>query len=180
MDGTLTVPLLDFGLIRKEAGLPPAGDIVSALNSMPDENKRKAWKVIERHEAAASVEMRLQDGVVESLVILRKKDVRLGLLTRNSRRSVQSFMEVTGIQFDQVITREYPFMKPRPEPVIHMLEKWKLNPDEALVVGDYIHDIECGRAAGTRTCFFANPGSTSYAEFADYSVSSFSELMNLL
>jgi len=42
MDGTLTVPLLDFGLIRREAGLPPAGDIVSVLNAMPDEKRHKA------------------------------------------------------------------------------------------------------------------------------------------
>ncbi len=180
MDGTLTVPALDFGLIRKEAGLPPEGDIVSILESMPLRDREKGWKVIERHEKEASRNIRLQRGAREVLLELRQKDVKIGLLTRNSSKSVQIFMESTGIVFDHAITREYPFMKPRPEPVLHMIEKWDVAPDKTLVVGDYIHDIECGKAAGAKTCFFANPGMTSYAEFADYSVSSFEELMKII
>jgi len=180
MDGTLTVPMLEFGLIRREAGLPPEGDIISILGSLSEEKRRFAWKVIEQYENVALDKMMLQEGVLDALEHFRKRKIRLGLLTRNSPKSVKAFIDKLGFEFDSVITRDYPHLKPRPEPVLHMLEAWSLQPEDALVVGDYIHDIECGRAAGAKTCFFANPGRTSYAEFADYSVSSFDELLKII
>ena len=180
MDGTLTVPMLDFRVIRREAGLPEKGDIISLLREMPEKRRKKVWKIIERHEEEALTKMELQKGVKEILSHIIRGKSRLGLLTRNSPRSVNVFLKRIGIGFDCVITRDYPHLKPSPEPVLHMLEKWNVPPELSLVVGDYIHDIECGKAAGAKTCFFANPGKTSYAEFADYAVSSFEELLKIL
>jgi phosphoglycolate phosphatase-like HAD superfamily hydrolase len=60
--------------------------------------------------------------------------------------------------------------------VREILKELEVNASEALVVGDYIHDLEAGAAAGTATCFFQNPNAASFAEFADFTVESYAEL----
>jgi phosphoglycolate phosphatase-like HAD superfamily hydrolase len=48
------------------------------------------------------------------------------------------------------------------------------------VVGDYLHDVQAGAAAGAVTCFLRNIGYEDFSRFADYSVSSAFELKRLL
>jgi phosphoglycolate phosphatase-like HAD superfamily hydrolase len=48
------------------------------------------------------------------------------------------------------------------------------------VVGDYIHDIDCGRRAGARTCFFKTPGSQDFSAQADHAVDSMHALRTLV
>jgi phosphoglycolate phosphatase-like HAD superfamily hydrolase len=57
-----------------------------------------------------------------------------------------------------------------------MLKEWNTAPADTLMVGDYIHDIDCGKAAGTATCFFHNNGKADYTSQADFTVTSMPEL----
>jgi phosphoglycolate phosphatase len=41
--------------------------------------------------------------------------------------------------------------KPSPRPLLHLLEKMAVTPDQAVIVGDSNYDIEAGRAAGVWT-----------------------------
>ena len=41
--------------------------------------------------------------------------------------------------------------KPSPKPVLRIIQMVKVNPDEAVIVGDSDYDIEAGRAAGIKT-----------------------------
>lgn len=175
MDGTLTEPVLDFGAIRRELELGP-GDLAHQILALPEESRRHAWSVIEVHEERAMREQSLQTGAVELLARCRQEAVRLGLLTRNARRSVEHLCARYGLSFDIAITREFPSMKPHPGPILHMLQAWEIAPAAVLMTGDYLHDIECGRTAGTRTCFFQNPGAPWYGQDADFTVASMAEL----
>lgn len=180
MDGTLTVPLLDFRRIRAELGLSGPEDLAVQIERMPAERRRKAWEWIERHEAEAAGKARLRPHARELLEEIRRREWRLGLLTRNTRQSVELLCDRFDLCFDRVLTREHPFIKPRPEPVLTMCADWNLSPAEVLVVGDYRHDIECGRRAGAPTCFVRNPGATDFSDMADYAVDSLLELHELL
>jgi HAD superfamily hydrolase (TIGR01509 family) len=179
MDGTLTRPVLDFGAIRRELGIPQ-GDIVEAIRSRSAGEQKIAWAVIERHEEDALERQVLQPGCLELLARCRSEGLRLGLVTRNAPRSVAHFCSRYGVTFDGVVTRDFPQMKPHPGPVLHLLKEWNVPSSRALVIGDYIHDVESGRAAGTRTCFFQNPGLAFHGQNADYTVSSMAELENLI
>jgi HAD superfamily hydrolase (TIGR01549 family) len=179
MDGTLTVPSLDFALIRREIGLPE-GDIVSSLKSWPKAKSARAWRIIEAHELRAMKEAKLQRGAKKTLAKLKAAGARLGLLTRNSTASADAFATVFKIHFDVIVSRDFPHVKPSPEPVLHMLREWQIDPGHALVVGDYVDDITCGRSAGAMTCFFINPGKQSYACSADFAVASFAELEKII
>jgi HAD superfamily hydrolase (TIGR01549 family) len=179
LDGTLTRPTLDFAAMRREIGIPD-GDLAEQIPQLPEGRRQEAWAIVEAHEERALREQELQDGALELLARCRDADIRTGVLTRNLARSVDHFCRQHGVQFDAVVTREFPFIKPRPEPVLHILEAWGMPPGDALMVGDYAHDVTCGRAAGVRTCFFQNPGRPDYGGDADYTVRSMAELDALL
>jgi len=179
MDGTITVPSINFDRIRNELGIL-SGDIVEVIASWPQKKAATAWALIEKYEKDVLSLTKFQDGAQESLMKFKAHGIRLGLLTRNSRKSADAVLALLNVPFDIVLTREFPFIKPHPGPVLHMLREWKLRPAEALVIGDYIHDIESGKAAGAYSCFFENPGARSYSDHADYSVKSFRELEKIV
>ena len=180
MDGTLTEPAIDFQTLRRDLGIPKGRDILKELNSWSEYRQKEAWALIEKYEEDLRARTVLQEGCREALVKFRDSGLKLGILTRNSRKSVDAFLSLIEFTFDTVITREHPHVKPSPQPVLDILEEWKISPEKALVVGDFIHDIQCGNSAGTDTCFFSNPGAASYAEFADFSVASYRELEKLI
>jgi HAD superfamily hydrolase (TIGR01509 family) len=179
MDGTLTVPMLDFKAIRREIGIQ-GGDLVVEIGKRPPGEQKLAWEVIEAHEERAAKAMQLQPGALDLLSACRSRAVKLGLVTRNAARSVEELCRRFSLRFDAVVTREFPHMKPHPGPVLHILDAWRVDPREVLTVGDYLYDLQSGRAAGTQTCFFHNPGTTSYAQDADFSVASMAELSRLV
>lgn len=41
MDGTLTIPVIDFLEMRRRAGVPPGQDILDAINSWTDNERRE-------------------------------------------------------------------------------------------------------------------------------------------
>lgn len=179
MDGTLTVPTIDFMQVRNELGIPRGNDLVEVIGSWPPEKRDWAWKVIERHEEEA--EIRLQPQVRETLCKFKNAGLKLGILTRNSMKSAQKVLKILDFKFDEILTREHPHIKPDPKAVRHFIAKWSLPPEKLIVIGDYIHDIECGKAAGAYTCYFENPQAyQSYADHADYTVRSFAELERIV
>ena len=175
MDGTITLPVIDFQLIRSRIGLPP-GDIAHEISKLSQTEKERAWSIIEDYEKEAEEKQQLQPGVKALLNRCREESVLLGLITRNIRRSVDILCHKFNLEFDSIITREFPHIKPHPAPIIHMLEDWNTAPADTLMVGDYIHDIDCGRAAGTATCFFYNSGKANFTAQADFTVKSMQEL----
>lgn len=171
MDGTLTRPALDFGAIRRETGLGP-GDLAHQIQTLPPARQRDAWAIIERHETEAMQRQCLQDGTAALLAACRARAIKLAIATRNAQASVDHLCARFGLRFDAVVTRDFPHMKPDPAVIHHILDQWNMPASHVLTVGDYVHDLQCGRAAGTATCFFQNPGHPDYGHEADFVVSS--------
>lgn len=179
MDGTLTVPAIDFRRLRKELGLL-SGDLVEEIEKLPPEAKARAWIVVERYEDEALKHLVPQPGCVALLQRCRSAGLLIGTVTRNTQRSVDRFSSLTGFVFDGVVTRDFRPVKPHPAPVLHLLRQWRIPPSAALVVGDHGHDIESGRAAGAWTCWFENPGANAPPGPADFRAKSMAELEDFL
>lgn len=180
MDGTLTVPLIDFKQIRRELGVGDGGDLAEIIQSFPEPRRREAWKVIEKHELYAIENNCLQPGVENALRRFAEAGILLAIITRNTARSTNALLAKLPVKFEPVLTREFPHIKPAPEPVLHILDAWGIEAPECLMIGDYIHDIEAAKAAGAMSCYFKNPGVTHWDEHADFTVSSYPELENLI
>ncbi len=156
MDGTLTLPAIDFDRLRAEIGIE-SGTILEALETMADDERARAHEIIEDHERIAARDSELQDGAHEVLEFLRAGGIRTAIATRNSRRSVRTVLDKHHIHVDHIHTREDGPVKPSPQPVLDICKYFHIAPESSWMVGDYVYDIQSGSAAGATTVLF-EPG----------------------
>jgi len=73
-------------------------------------------------------------------------------------------------------------MKPSPLPVLHLLGRIPAKPDETIIVGDCIHDINAGRAAGVCTvaATYGYGVDRSFVERADFVIDGFPQLLRVI
>lgn len=89
-------------------------------------------------------------GVIEGLNALCNQSYVLGCVTNKPRRFVPGLMYALKLDhfFDHVICGDdLPVKKPDPLPLLKILEKAKLQPSQALMVGDSAGDIQAAHAA---------------------------------
>jgi phosphoglycolate phosphatase len=71
--------------------------------------------------------------------------------------------------------------KPSPNPILHILSKAHARPEEALMVGDCIYDVDAGRAAGVRTVAVTyGYGVVGFAEKADFVIDAMPQLVEVV
>ena len=180
MDGTLTMPAIDFDRLRAEIGIE-SGTILEALETMTDDERARAHEIIEVYERIAARDSELQDNVHEVLEFLRAGSIRIAIATRNSRRSVRAVLDKHKIHVDHIHTREDGPVKPSPRPVLDICKYFQIAPELSWMVGDYLYDIQSGNAAGATTVLFATDGSSPEAvEQADHVIRNLRELITIL
>jgi len=156
MDGTLTVPNLDFKEMYERCGVSRSDDLLTAIAAMPVEQAARANAVIDEMEAEGRRTLRLEPGAVELCRWLRAHSLPVALVTRNSRLSVDhlhtALCEPAGMpRFDPAISRDDGGIPPKPDPtaLLGIAERWALPPESLLMVGDSpSNDVAFGKAAG--------------------------------
>ncbi|MHC4062881.1 MAG: HAD family hydrolase [Planctomycetota bacterium] len=180
LDGTLTVPVLDFDAIRAELGLAD-GPILEAIAHMDDAARARAEAVLERHERRAAYDSILQEGAADSLAALRRRGHRLAILTRNARRWAQVVLDKHGLLMDAMRCRDDGAIKPSTEPVEALCAELGCRPGESWMVGDHLFDIQSGSDAGCTTVLFVGDRpAPDYAHRADHVIRRLGELPALL
>ncbi len=180
MDGTITKPVLNFKQIRQELNLSHEGDIAELILELSDAEQEIAWKIIYQHEQEAMNNQTLQPGFLDVLALCRQYGLKVGVITRNISQSVEVLCEKFDLTFDHVMTRECEYIKPHPGPLLFLLKKWKLKGEEAIMIGDYIHDVECANRAGALSCYFFNPGTEDFSAEADFTITEMSQLSEII
>lgn len=92
--------------------------------------------------------------VVETIEELKKRQIKLGIVTTKMTKSVNMGLTLTGLDrfFDTIITLDdVTYAKPHAEPVLKAMEELEADPATTLMVGDNHHDIESGKNAGVQT-----------------------------
>ena len=98
--------------------------------------------------------IRLFEGTEELLNTLGKAGIKKALVTSRMKSSTFRALEKFGITglFDAILTAsDTDKFKPDPEPIFMILDMVGCKPEEAILIGDTIHDIEAGKAAGVFT-----------------------------
>ncbi|MGE0351745.1 MAG: HAD-IA family hydrolase [Gemmatimonadales bacterium] len=93
-------------------------------------------------------------GVVTMIRAVRARGLRTGLVTSKNRAGALRGLRLAGIEdaFDTLVCAdEVENPKPHPEPVLKALTHLQSRPETAVFIGDSVHDMESGRAAGVRT-----------------------------
>ncbi len=179
MDGTLTLPALDFDRIRAEIGIE-SGTILEALEQMSGERLTRAHEIIARHERVGAEQSQLYEGVHEVFEHLRERGVLIAIVTRNSRKSARTVMDLHDLDVDLLYTRDDGRVKPSPEPVLRTCERLSAAPERSWVVGDYVYDIQSGRQAGCRTVLMLGERDRpEFADLADHVIRDLRELIEI-
>ncbi|MEA1927105.1 MAG: HAD-IA family hydrolase [Candidatus Auribacterota bacterium] len=161
-DGTLTLPgALDFSYLRRELNCPKDEQVLDFIESLPSTRRRKATDFLKNYEMEAAAEARPNPAAGELVHYLREKGLKIGIVSRNLRpaiiRALRNFADLKPPDFDLIISRDNHFPpKPSGEGITRAAHRMGVTESETVMVGDYIHDIQAGRNAGTVTVFLDN------------------------
>lgn len=158
MDGTLTVPCLDFKEMRRRVGIDEGGDILDVIKSWSPEKQAKAHATIMEIELEALRDLKVMPGVIELCEALDAAGIPRGLITRNVMKSVDYLhaQHFSHAPFSPAITRECDFpYKPSPAALQHICSSWGVSTSEVIMVGDSVKDdVVSGNRAGSISVLF--------------------------
>ena len=182
LDGTITEPYLDFDTIRKEMGLTSDdGPVWEAMEKMSARQRRHTEKILHFHEDKAVAESALNPGAGQTLSALRKAGIGIGILTRNRKENALAVAKKHGLKFDVVVGREEGPVKPDSFGVLHICEHFGIKPNETLLVGDYLYDMLCAKAAGAIAVLLTNHGrADEFAEHADFTIEKIGQILEII
>jgi len=122
---------------------------------MPEIDTEEALDVYRMYQREIFLgSIKLYEGVEETLRELHGAGVKCALLTSRLRPSTVKALDHYGITdlFEAVLTAsDTEVFKPDPAPIFQILDIIGSRPEEAMLLGDTVHDIEAGLAAGVFT-----------------------------
>jgi HAD superfamily hydrolase (TIGR01509 family) len=182
LDGTITQPYFDFMTIREEMGLgADAGPVWEAMLAMGPEERRRADSILEKYEKEAIIASKLNEGTARTLEEIRESGIKTAILTRNNEKNTRAVVAMHGLEFDLIVTREHGPVKPDAFGVNYICDHWHIEPDRAMVVGDYLFDLQCAHAAGAYAVLFkSHKDSDEFVYEADFVIEKMPEMLNII
>lgn len=180
MDGTLTISAHDFEFIRRELGLKPEIPILEALAALPTQQAAPLWQRLNELEEHFAEQSSLMHGAVELLEKLVNRGAKLAILTRNTMPVVDKTLQACGLDHffprQHRLDRDSCAPKPSPAGIQHLLKLWRAPAADAVMVGDYLYDLQAGRSAGVTTIHLDTSGEIEWPEFTDIKVRRLAEI----
>ncbi len=184
LDGTLTVSAHDFEHIRRELGLAPQTPILEALHAMPAAEAAPLWEQLNELEFYYAGKASLMQGAPELLQRLHDDGRQLAILTRNTMPVVRQTLETCRLDhffpLEHILDRDACIPKPSPDGIVRLLEFWQAAPDDTVMVGDYLYDLEAGKGAGVATVHLDTRGDVDWSAVTDIRVESLGEILDYL
>ena len=184
LDGTLTLPVHDFGMIRRELAIPDGADILGHLGTLDAEEAARRHRILDEIERELAESATASPGAQELLEHLASSGVRVGILTRNSRDVALLTLEAIGVrhlfQAEDVLGRAEAPPKPDPAGILQLSEQWQSRSERLVMVGDYLFDLQAGRSAGAVTIHVARPDGQRWPEQSDLMVEDLGELLMMI
>jgi phosphoglycolate phosphatase len=173
-DGTLAVLNIDFSTMRervfefirefgvredsiREQYLLEIIDEVYAIleKSNPFDAKifyEQAHQILHDVEMNAAREGKLIPGGEETLIALRQRGMKVGIITRNCEEAVRKVFPKIDERCDAFISRDsVGNVKPHPDHLNSILEALKVSGKDSIMIGDHLIDIQAGKGAGMIT-----------------------------
>ena len=182
LDGTITRPYFDFDLIREEIGLDRnSGPILESMEKMTPQQRLQAEKILDSYEQKAVDESELNNDAKETLSKLKAAGIHIGILTRNRKDNAFAIAKKHGLTFDAVVGREDGPVKPDSFGVLHLCKQFNVKPKETLLVGDYLFDLLCAKAAGAFAVLLKNhKQANDFIKNADFCIENISQVLDII
>ena len=205
-DGTLAVLNIDFSLMREQVvdlmgryGIEEKAVQEKYLLEIIDEVYQILWKKSpaaaeafygESHHILHEVEMkaaekgRLIPGTEATLKGLRKKGIKVGIITRNCEDAVRKVFPDIDDFCDIFVSRNsVKRVKPHPDHLTYVMRWLQISGEESMMVGDHVIDIQAAKRVGMKSIAVLT-GRTEKEEFekagADCVLMSVSEIYEIV
>jgi len=132
-------------------GPPEEGAIEKVFG--PDRTPALMEELLQFYAAQHSELADLHGGIEEMLRFLKERKIRLALFTGKGKWTTDITLRAFKLEayFDLVVTgNDVERHKPHPEGIRQALERFGIQPSQALMVGDSVSDAKAGHAAGVR------------------------------
>ncbi|KAK9464629.1 HAD-like domain-containing protein [Lipomyces arxii] len=185
MDGTLCLPQTwMFAEMRRVLGISKGTDILDHIYSLDVVEQETAHEKVRQVERKAMVEIKPQPGLDELMTFLEDNKLAKAICTRNFQAPVNHLLSTFLPEklFHPIVTREFKPPKPSPAGILHILEHWKIDPENAIMVGDSVDDMLAGHRAGVTTILLESEvnGHLKEAPETDVVVQRLDEIIELL
>lgn len=196
-DGTLVSLSIDFKKIKErilkeaekyklklsEKSLP----ILEFLDEVKRLNGRKgrdfyftAHRILKEEELLAAERTYPGKVTLNLLRKLKRKEIKIGIITRNCREAVEGVIKRFNIPYDVLLTRDdVKKVKPDVSHIKMCLKLLGLQKEDVILVGDHIFDVKAGKNAGITSAGLKNgniPEDVFIKEGADFVLEDLNEL----
>jgi len=121
--------------------------------------------------------------VAETLQDLRSKGIKLAVVSNKNSEYCRRILNALNVEsfFSDIIggDGDYP-LKPEPDALNALREKYALSAADCWMVGDHYTDLEAGRRAGFRRIMVTYGFGDTQNETPDYTAASFSEAATII
>lgn len=166
IDGTLTVPAYDFKEWRlKLAQEFPnkfgiGTDLLAEAQTLSPRSRDRALGMIHEWEEEGRAKLKLQAGVLETLRLLDERAIPRGVITRNTKHTVEALNDhLANLAFRVSVDRSFEPPKPNPLAALHLLKLLGVtggSTQDVLFVGDSHDDVLCAQGAMMTSVFIRN------------------------
>lgn len=127
----------------------------------------------------------LVEGISETLDTLKQRGYKLGIVTSDSKKGVEQFLEYTQFDhyFDIVISTEADAVeKPNPEVLNPLFYRYNVEPKNVAIIGDTANDIQTGINAklGLKVAVLTGVGLKESFAQADYIFETANSVVDIL
>jgi phosphoglycolate phosphatase len=146
----------DPQVIKDTIGLPLPIALGQLLGTGPAgaADAVEIYRVLWRAQVTPRIPQLLYPGVREGVAQLVQNGLKLAVVTGKAQDGADSTVDAAGLRSQVEVVLGYtsvPNPKPAPDIALLALRKLDLCLDDALVVGDTIHDMEMAKASGLRS-----------------------------
>lgn len=196
-DGTLFELKVDWLQVRQELKnllkfpgpaeefKPLKPRIQEIVKDLPDGEKveQQAYDIISRHEIKGAEEGYPHDGAKEILEWCQKQDIKIVILTRNTKQAILPVIQKYSWPKPELIVAREDVKKEKPDPEagLLVLNKLNLRPGDCLIVGDSLLDLELAKNLGVKSVLYHNPRHDLISkDRADFFIKNLLELKDII
>ena len=183
----LGLPAADPDAIKETIGLPLPIALGQLIGTGPAgaADAVEIYRVLWRTHVTPRIPQLLYPGVREGLAELKRADLRFAVVTGKTQDGADSTVAAAGLNDVIEVVLGYTSVanpKPAPDIALLALEKLRVRPADAIIVGDSAHDLEMARRAGVRSIavtYGALPESALRAAAPTWVAHSFPEVVRI-
>ena len=180
MDGVIIESTLDVGRIKMALFGSPDVFIIEGINALPEEARQAAWQKVKEMEVESAWTAIIHPEAAELFDWMDSRGLKRGIVTRNGRASIEVIRQRIGRDLGLIVAREDAEPKPSPEGILSAMKELEVTGEATLMVGDFIFDIEAGKAAGCRTAFLRTSKFAELEVDADFEINSLIEIPGII